>query len=36
VEDWSAIDSLDLLRALGLWRTVLAAPRLLRAARRGG
>jgi predicted ester cyclase len=33
VEDWSASDSLDLLRGLGLVRTLLAAPRLLRAAR---
>ena len=39
VEDWSAFDSLELLRRLGLWRTLLAAPRLLRAGRsvrRGG
>jgi predicted ester cyclase len=38
VEDWSAFDSLELLRQLGFRRTVLAAPRLLgalRAARRG-
>jgi predicted ester cyclase len=35
VEDWSAFDSLELLRQLGLWRTVLAAPRLLAASRRG-
>jgi predicted ester cyclase len=34
VEDWSAFDSLELLRQLGLWRTVLAAPRLLAASRR--
>jgi predicted ester cyclase len=33
VEDWSALDSLELLRQLGLWRALLAAPRLLRAAR---
>jgi predicted ester cyclase len=33
VEDWSAFDSLELLRQLGLWRTVLAAPRLLAASR---
>jgi predicted ester cyclase len=33
VEDWSALDSLELLRQLGLWRTLLAAPRLLRATR---
>jgi predicted ester cyclase len=30
VEDWSAFDGSELLRALGMWRTVLAAPRLLR------
>jgi predicted ester cyclase len=29
VEDWSALDSLELLRQLGLVRTVLAAPQLL-------
>ena len=34
VEDWSAFDSLDLLRALGPLRALLAAPRLLAAARR--
>jgi predicted ester cyclase len=33
VEDWSAFDSLELVRQLGLWRTVMAAPRLLRAMR---
>jgi len=33
VEDWSALDSLELLRQLGLLRTLVAAPRLLRAAR---
>jgi predicted ester cyclase len=33
VEDWSAFDSLELLRQLGLSRTLLAAPRLLRALR---
>jgi predicted ester cyclase len=33
VEDWSAFDSLELLRQLGLVRTLLAAPRLVRAAR---
>jgi predicted ester cyclase len=33
VEDWSALDSLQLLRRLGLVRTLLSAPRLLRAAR---
>ena len=30
IEDWSAFDSLELLRALGIWRTVVVAPRLLR------
>jgi len=33
VEDWSALDSLELLRQLGFVRTLLAAPRLLRAVR---
>jgi predicted ester cyclase len=33
VEDWSALDSLELLRQLGFVRTLLAAPRLLRAMR---
>jgi predicted ester cyclase len=33
VEDWSALDSLELLRQLGLVRSLLAAPRLLRASR---
>ena len=33
VEDWSALDSLELLRQLGIVRTLLAAPRLLRAVR---
>jgi len=33
VEDWTAVDSLELLRQLGLVRTLLAAPRLLRATR---
>jgi predicted ester cyclase len=33
VEDWTAVDSLELLRQLGLVRTLLAAPRLLRAMR---
>jgi predicted ester cyclase len=33
VEDWTALDSLELLRQLGLVRTLLAAPRLLRARR---
>ena len=38
VEDWNGFDSLELLRALGLVRTIRSAPRLLRAlrdARRG-
>ena len=37
VEDWSAFDSLELLRQLGVRRSLLAAPQLLgatRAARR--
>jgi hypothetical protein len=33
VEDWSAFDSLELLKQLGLRRTLLAAPRLVRALR---
>lgn len=33
VEDWTALDSLELLRQLGVVRTLLAAPRLLRATR---
>lgn len=33
VEDWTGFDSLDLVRRLGLVRTLLAAPRLLRATR---
>ena len=33
VEDWTAVDSLELLRQLGLVRTLLAAPRLLRGMR---
>jgi predicted ester cyclase len=32
-EDWSAFDSLELVRQLGLWRTLLAAPRMVRAMR---
>ncbi|MBN1530476.1 MAG: ester cyclase [Thermoleophilaceae bacterium] len=32
-EDWSALDSLELLRQLGLVRSLLAAPLLLRASR---
>jgi predicted ester cyclase len=34
VEDWSSFDTLELLRALGVMRTVLAAPRVLGALRR--
>jgi predicted ester cyclase len=33
VEDWSAFDTLVLLRQLGLARALLAAPRMLRALR---
>jgi predicted ester cyclase len=33
VEDWSAFDGVELLRQLGVWRTLLAAPRLLGALR---
>lgn len=33
VEDWSTFDTLELLRRLGLWRTLRAARTLLRAAR---
>jgi predicted ester cyclase len=33
VEDWSAFDSLELLKQLGLLRTLLAAPRMLGAMR---
>jgi predicted ester cyclase len=33
VEDWSAFDSGELLRGLGLLRTLIAAPRLLAALR---
>jgi predicted ester cyclase len=32
-EDWTAVDSFELLRALGLRRVALAAPRLLRVLR---
>jgi hypothetical protein len=32
-EDDSAFDSLELLKQLGLWRTVVAALRMLRALR---
>jgi predicted SnoaL-like aldol condensation-catalyzing enzyme len=38
VEDWSSFDSLELLRQLGVFRSILATPLLLRAlrdARRG-
>jgi predicted ester cyclase len=35
VEDWSAFDGVELLRALGVVRTALAVPRLLRALRAG-
>jgi len=31
IEDWSAFDSLELLKQLGPLRTLLAAPRMLRA-----
>jgi predicted ester cyclase len=34
VQDWSAFDTLELLRQLGLVRTALAAPRILRALSR--
>jgi ketosteroid isomerase-like protein len=33
VEDWTATDGIDLLRGLGVVRTLLAAPRLLGAQR---
>ena len=33
VEDWSGFDSIELLRQLGVLRTLLAAPRLLGAVR---
>jgi hypothetical protein len=33
VEDWSGFDSIELLRQLGVLRTLLAAPRLLGALR---
>jgi predicted ester cyclase len=35
VEDYSAFDSLELLKQLGAWRALLAAPRILRALRDG-
>jgi predicted ester cyclase len=34
VEDWSAFDGLELLRALGIVRTLLVAPRFLGPLRR--
>jgi predicted ester cyclase len=34
VEDWASFDSLELLRQLGAWRTLLAAPRMLGALRK--
>ena len=34
-EDWTGFDSLELVRQLGVIRTVLAAPILLRSARAG-
>jgi predicted ester cyclase len=34
-EDYSAFDSLELLKQLGVWRALLAAPRMLRALRDG-
>lgn len=33
VEDWAALDSLELLKQLGLRRTLMAAPRMLGALR---
>jgi hypothetical protein len=35
VEDYSAFDSLELIKQLGAWRALLAAPRMLRALRDG-
>jgi predicted ester cyclase len=35
VEDWTGFDSLELVRQLGVLRTVLAAPKLLGALRDG-
>jgi hypothetical protein len=35
VEDWSGFDSLELVRQLGVVRTLRAAPVLLRATRAG-
>lgn len=34
VEDWASFDSFELLRRLGIWRTLLAAPRLVGALRK--
>jgi predicted ester cyclase len=34
VEDWASFDSFELLRQLGVWRTLLATPRLLGVLRR--
>ena len=34
-EDWSSFDAIELLRQLGIVRTLIALPRLLRAAREG-
>jgi predicted ester cyclase len=34
VEDWASFDSFDLLRQLGIWRTLLATPRLLGVLRK--
>ena len=33
VEDWSAFDGVELIRQLGPWRTLLAAPRLFATLR---
>ena len=33
VEDWASFDGVELLRQLGVWRTLVSAPRLLRALR---
>jgi class 3 adenylate cyclase len=33
VEDWAAFDGVELLRQLGVWRTLLATPGLLAALR---
>ena len=34
VEDWASFDGVQLLRQLGIWRTLLAAPRMLGALRK--